>query len=79
MKMTLCISATACQTAREANVRQVLVDKSQRSVLEFTRKDLDHQRHVHAERKELTPSECMYDTSLILSAPSRQVATASSA
>ena len=54
----------------------VLVDKRERSVLELTSKDLENQFCLYVLTSRLTPSLCMYETSLIFKAPSKQVASA---
>jgi hypothetical protein len=54
----------------------VLIDKRERSVLEFTSEDLPVSVLPNDHASKPTPSLCMYETSLIFKAPSKQVASA---
>lgn len=64
-------------SSHDENDGHVLINERERSVLELSGEDLS--RQINSKLRQpghsLTPSLCMYDTSLILRAPSRHVAS----
>ena len=62
-------------SSHDEDDRHVLVDKREGSVLELTSEDLPVSVLPTSRGSRPTPSLCMYETSLIFKAPSRQVAS----
>jgi hypothetical protein len=63
-------------SSHDEDDRHVLIDKRERPVLEFTSEDLLISVLSNDHASKPTPSLCMYETSLIFKAPSKQVASA---
>jgi len=62
-------------SSHDEDDRHVLVDKREWSVLELTSEDLSVSELPTSRGSRPTPSLCMYETSLIFKAPSKQVAS----